>query len=384
MRCVSLFSGVGLLDLGAQRAGAEIVAQVEIEPYARRVLKARFPGVMRYDDVRAVSAAQLLAFGAVDLIAGGFPCQDVSSAGRRRGLDGERSGLWSEFARLIGETRPRWVLIENVARLRNDGLDRVLGDLAARGYDAEWDVVGAAAVGAPHLRERIWIVAWDASRVRLPNTLGDGVRAERERRREQRGEPGSGVAGNDGALGRVAGLADGDGDGRAGLGLGALLDGEREAPGDDADRRGADVADTEGERRHEGPGPDRRSEGEGRGRAELGGCGGPFRLFDADHLRWWRERCECDAWPRDEAGAEPGLGRAPDGGSGGVDARPVLAWERGAPRSLSPAEAAERRLLGERRSNRLKAIGNGVVPQIVEWIVGRIVLADRLFGGTTR
>jgi len=97
--------------------------------------------------------------GAVDLICGGFPCQDISIAGKRAGINGERSGLWSEFARIICEIRPRFTIVENVAGLLRSGMGRVLGDLAGMGYDSEWAIISAAAVGAPHLRERVWIVA---------------------------------------------------------------------------------------------------------------------------------------------------------------------------------------------------------------------------------
>jgi DNA (cytosine-5)-methyltransferase 1 len=96
----------------------------------------------------------------VDVLAGGFPCQDLSYAGKGAGIDGERSGLWGEYARLIRELRPRYVVVENVTALLARGMGRVLGDLAACGYDAEWDCIPAAAVGAPHRRDRVWIVAY--------------------------------------------------------------------------------------------------------------------------------------------------------------------------------------------------------------------------------
>src|SRR5208282_3242190 len=97
---------------------------------------------------------------APSILCGGFPCQDISNAGKRAGIDGERSGLWSEFARLIGELRPRYAIMENVAALLGRGLERVLGDLASIGYDAEWHCIPASAVGAPHRRDRVWIVAY--------------------------------------------------------------------------------------------------------------------------------------------------------------------------------------------------------------------------------
>jgi DNA (cytosine-5)-methyltransferase 1 len=173
----SLFSGIGGFDLGFERAGIKTVWQVEIDGYCRRVLAKHFPKAKRFEDITQCfgqharfedSRKDYLPY--VDILSGGFPCQDISNAGKRAGIDGERSGLWSEYARIIREIRPRFVVVENVAALLGRGMGRVLGDLAAIGYDAEWDCISAAAVGAPHLRERIWIVAHDV-RSRLE---GDG------------------------------------------------------------------------------------------------------------------------------------------------------------------------------------------------------------------
>ena len=158
---LDLFSGIGGFSLGLERAGMRTVAFCEIEPFARRVLAKHWPDVPCYDDVRSLTAERLAADGiSVDVICGGFPCQDISSAGKRAGLDGERSGLWSEIARLTGEIRPSHILVENVAALLGNGMGRVLGDLAALGYDAEWHCIPASAVGAPHRRDRVWLVAY--------------------------------------------------------------------------------------------------------------------------------------------------------------------------------------------------------------------------------
>ncbi len=143
--------------MGFERAGIETVWQVECEEYCRWVLARHFPSAVRYDDVRTVGKHNL---SPVDIISGGFPCQDISNAGKRVGIDGERSGLWSEYSRIIRELRPRYVVVENVAALLGRGMERVLGDLAACGYDAEWQSIRASDVGAPHRRERIWIVAY--------------------------------------------------------------------------------------------------------------------------------------------------------------------------------------------------------------------------------
>ena len=197
----SLFSGIGGIDLGLERTGRYTIAwQIELDDYCQRVLAKHWPDTPRFRDVRDCGAHNLPS---VDLLCGGFPCPDLSLAGKRAGIDGERSGLWHEFARLIGELHPPFVLIENVYGLLSGGewvtlspercschrqhsgddtgmvcasgggylgdepasvyrswMGVILGDLAARGYDAQWQVLPAAAVGAPHLRERVFLVAY--------------------------------------------------------------------------------------------------------------------------------------------------------------------------------------------------------------------------------
>jgi DNA (cytosine-5)-methyltransferase 1 len=150
----SLFAGIGGFDLGLERAGMICKWQVEIDEYCQKVLAKHWPDVQRYGDIQKVFALRK-----VDLICGGFPCQDISYAGKGAGIEGARSGLWSEYARIIRLVRPRYVLVENVPALLGRGIGVVLGDLAESGYDAEWDCIPAAAVGAPHRRERVWIVA---------------------------------------------------------------------------------------------------------------------------------------------------------------------------------------------------------------------------------
>lgn len=152
----SLFSGIGGLDLGLERAGMRIVWQVEIDPYCRKVLAKHWPHVKRYEDVRTIDWREVEH---VDLICGGFPCQPVSCAGKRLGQQDER-WIWPEFARAIRALRPRFVLVENVPGLLVRGMGDVLGDLAACGYDAEWQVLPAAAFGRPQLRWRLYIVAY--------------------------------------------------------------------------------------------------------------------------------------------------------------------------------------------------------------------------------
>mgnify|MGYP000726940647 CR=1 FL=1 len=162
LRVLDLFSGIGGFSLGLERIGGfETVAFCEIEEYPRRVLAKHWPKVPCYDDVRTLTADTLRRDGiAVDVICGGFPCQDISGAGRKVGIDGSRSGLWSDYARLVGEIRPEYVIVENVADLLVRGIDRVLGGLATLGYDAEWHCIPACAVGAPHERDRVWVIAY--------------------------------------------------------------------------------------------------------------------------------------------------------------------------------------------------------------------------------
>lgn len=161
LNVLDLFSGIGGFSLGLERTGGfKTVAFCEIEEFPRRVLQKHWPDTPCYRDVRELTAGRLSADGiAVDVICGGFPCQDISTAGKGAGLAGERSGLWSEIARLVGELRPRFVIVENVAALLGRGLGDVLGDLASLWYDAEWHCIPASAVGAPHRRDRVWIVA---------------------------------------------------------------------------------------------------------------------------------------------------------------------------------------------------------------------------------
>jgi DNA (cytosine-5)-methyltransferase 1 len=258
------------------------VAFCEIEPYCRRVLAKHWPGVPQYDDIRTLTADRLAADGiTVDVICGGFPCQDISVAGKGAGLAGERSGLWRDYARLIGELRPQHVIVENVTGLLARGISEVLGDLAALGYDAEWHCIPAAAVGAPHSRDRVWIYAY-------PN--GNGLQ-EREH-----------VAGAGGET------AAGEHARRAAVGVPAPQD----------------TADTE------------------RGERSLGRTAGRMG-------RLYQSLPRHGDWPLT---AEPVLGR-------GVDGIPA-------------------------RLDRLRALGNAVVPQIPE-LIGRAIMgrhADEATGAT--
>jgi DNA (cytosine-5)-methyltransferase 1 len=246
----SLFSGIGGFDLGLERAGMRVVWQCEQDPFCRRVLAKHWPGVPCHPDVRALVAdtggerrrqdvrgahgdeAANEGWAAqhadepdggregagerpvvpvpvpyVDVLCGGFPCQDLSVAGRQAGIDGRRSGLWGEYVRLVDVLRPRYVIVENVRNLlagdRGRWFGRVLGDLAACGYDAEWDCIPACAVGAPHRRDRVWLVAYPQQ----PGLEGHGAVAgqpEVAEPRDGRGAAGTGRWESEPGVGRVA------------------------------------------------------------------------------------------------------------------------------------------------------------------------------------
>ncbi|GEP11697.1 DNA cytosine methyltransferase [Methylobacterium gnaphalii] len=188
LRVLDLFSGIGGLALGLERTGGFVPAAFcEIEPYCRQVLARHWPEVPQYDDVRTLTADRLRADGVtVDAICGGFPCQDISWAGFGGGLSGSRSGLWFEYARLVGELRPDLVIVENVAALLARGIDVVCGTLAAFGYDAEWSPVSGCSVGLPHPRQRMFLVAYPngvdgRQRVRYPTPRPDWALQEVDR-----------------------------------------------------------------------------------------------------------------------------------------------------------------------------------------------------------
>jgi len=258
MRIGSLFSGIGGLELGLERAGlGPVIWQCEIDPFARQVLAKHWPNTRRFEDVRSVDENA----PAVDLICGGFPCQDLSYAGNGAGLEGARSGLWFEYLRIVRALRPRFVVVENVPALLSRGLGVVLGGLAEGGYDAQWDCIPAQAVGAPHRRDRIFVVAWRVSdpirhplrfqpeRGQGPAQAADGRNAELEHvggaladaDSRQRGRPpacGEHRRHDPQWGGTTSGtLADRNEGGREPKRLGDLLNGERSPRGDEAHGR---------------------------------------------------------------------------------------------------------------------------------------------------
>lgn len=158
MKYGSLFSGAGLGDFGFEMAGLEVAWQVEIDDYAHKILELRWPNVKKYRDIREVRTEELERVG---LITGGFPCTDISVANNDpQGIAGPRSGLWKEQFRIISALLPKYILVENVAALFVRGIGTVLGDLASLGYDSEYGIIPSSWHGAPHVRERVWILAY--------------------------------------------------------------------------------------------------------------------------------------------------------------------------------------------------------------------------------
>ena len=160
---LDLFSGIGGFALAARDAGLPISKHFnsEIDTYANQVYAKHFPEARQLGDIRQIDGKKLRQDNPGDwLLTGGFPCQDISSAGHKRGLEGSRSGLWFDMCRIIDDIKPKYVLAENVRALTYRGLNRVLKSLAEIGYDAEWEVISANDVGAPHRRERLWLLAY--------------------------------------------------------------------------------------------------------------------------------------------------------------------------------------------------------------------------------
>jgi len=335
---LGLFAGIGGLDLGLERAGlVRSICFVENDTYAQKVLALRFPQVAIWDDVKTFDGREWA--GEIDFISGGFPCQDVSVAGKQAGLGGSRSGLWKEFRRIIGEIRPLLALIENVPGLFNNGFDAVLADLAEIGYDAEWTVLSAKDMGAPHLRKRVFILGY-AHRA--------GFNGAQKRESLETGS-GSGAAGKDkaGEFARSSkqskAMANANGTTRRKQGNTSkkiIRSKKKQRLG----RCGQDVANTKSERkrtiskrqrakRKRTVNFDGRNETAAVCNAECGGCGGKPRRgagaeFADRHIgEWWT--------------VEPALGRVAHGVPARVD--------------------------------RLKCLGNAVVPQCAEYI-GRTIM----------
>ena len=165
----SLFSGIGGFELGAEWAGIPTYWNCDINEWNRKLLKHRFPNTEQYDDIRTLTNPRK-----VNIISGGFPCQDISGANTKaKGIKGHRSGLWGEMYRIVGEVRPDYIIIENSPNLAFRGFERVLCDLSEIGYDAEWQCLSATTFGFRHRRERIYVIAYPNTHSKFPDRMGN-------------------------------------------------------------------------------------------------------------------------------------------------------------------------------------------------------------------
>ena len=172
LNVLDIFSGIGGFSIGLEAASMQTVAFCEINPFCRKILTRHWPSIPIFSDITTIDKKDLKTLPTIDVIAGGFPCQDISVAGKGGGINAKRSGLWKEFARLINEIRPKYAIIENVANLRSKGFINVLQDLWEIGYDAEWHCIPASAFGAPHRRDRIWIIAYPSCLCKIGLSVG--------------------------------------------------------------------------------------------------------------------------------------------------------------------------------------------------------------------
>lgn len=352
----SLFSGIGGLDLGLERAGWDVQWQVENNDFCNCVLKKHWPDVKRFGDIKTLDDK----VGAVDLVCGGFPCQPVSVAGRRKGQEDAR-WLWPEFTRILGLVRPRLILVENTPGLLSLGMGAVLGSLAALGYDAEWDSLPAAAFGAPHLRYRVFLVGYP-QRCRFDWIAWRRARTLAENGCQKMADTEGESSWNDGAdFGSSA--REEHASFNAGLAGGA----ENVA---NAACRSAWCAENRAVEGNGSPGSAggcRCDCGDG---SHADGAGLPLGIFSAlatqsgesqlERLResggkWWPAKCR--------------LGLHLNGISAGLDCG---GWECGIPR-VTRKQA--------NREERLRALGNAVVPAVAEWIGWRLrEIAEQMSG----
>ncbi|MDD3089962.1 MAG: DNA (cytosine-5-)-methyltransferase [Candidatus Omnitrophica bacterium] len=364
----SLFSGIGGFELGLERTcGFKTAWQCEINPFCLKVLEKHWPGVKRFADIKKMGVEEEIPH--VDVVCGGFPCQPVSCAGKRKGAKDER-WLWPEFCRVVRCVRPEWVLIENVPGLLSADSGRlfagILRDLSESGYDAEWNIVSAASVGAPHLRRRVFIVAHCTSKQNDPErqesrrsgelerrTLADG----REALRQENGQASNNVlrrcssdVANPHQIGRH---------GRAGMFW--------QGRGREFENSGSDVADTDSILSKSIFGNMGRIkavvEAE-QGIPQPGSVGeAPGEIADTSRERLSQPKPERQhGGPTAECSrriVECGLGRASDGLSSGLDGPWGKGWEDGTPRIATGQKD---------RVNRLKALGNAICPQVAQFV----------------
>lgn len=321
MKVLDLFSGIGGFSLGLEAVGMETIAFCEKELFCQANLKKNWPDIPCYNDVTTLDGSE---YAEVNVICGGFPCQDVSLAGTGKGLAGARSGLWSEYHRIIKEAKPQWVAIENVSALRSRGLEEILRQLAEIGYDAEWYCISAAAVGARHRRDRIWILAYPQGQRHACGEPSD--QTSQERAVESSGKP-EGLRFAE--FGNTSGI-----------------------------RNDELVADTHQPRLQR-----RLSEilCQRAGERLAWESGASVANADGEPPQWIAEpRLERDPWR-----TEPNVGRVVDGVSTFMDRIGGI-----------PIESAPRPKEGKTKAgriHRIKALGNAIVPQIAQ-IIGQAIM----------
>ena len=379
----SLFSGIGGLDLGIERGlasagvAAETIWQVEQSDYCRRILSRHWPHAERYTDVRTVTASSVHP---IDVLVGGFPCQDISTAGKGAGLAGEKSGLFFEMARIVRELRPQLVVMENVPAITGRGLSTVLGTMAALGYDARWGGLRASEVGAPHRRERWFCVCWLADSMRLGSAPLQRVQRESDSRWTSEGSYNS-----SGAI--VADPDSSSGEARRSDGMG-----EAERAEWSMDRSGSGMADSIGSDLRPISGGIRRPQGtpEGEGgqrerRGKAAGGRGEAQLADSIGYRpqgikqaGAATRPAYRAAGAGERGpTQPELGRGIAGIPARLDSPHRWPAPPGPPHTWEPPRTRPRQ---PHDRERLKALGNAVVPQcaavIGHWIGSQLIESD--------
>ena len=360
MRVLDLFSGIGGFSLGLERAGMQTVAFCEVEPFAQRVLRKHWPDTPIFNDVRTLDGTQFR--GTVELVCGGFPCQPFSVAGKQKGTNDNRH-LWPEMLRIIREVRPTWVIGENVSGFVNMALDLVQSDLENEGYQVQSFLIPACGVQGHHRRERCWIVAhsnsargWSENRNPIHEGWGSGKSGGACVQNNPKGGCGFAVS-DSGATSAFLGYTKHDGSPTTTVrGVVAptgnnYTQGAVEAvklEGASLPRNGADVADTERERERE--------------RGRCGHTEGQYAEDAGQSPRDTRNNSRgVESW-----GVKPGLGGTPDGLPGWMDGFEYL----GDPDRFGTPRVTT---LAKDRANRLKALGNAVVPQIPE-ILGRAIM----------
>lgn len=371
-KVLDLFSGIGGFSLGLESTGGfETIAFCEVEKYPLEILNKHWPNVPVYNDIKELTYERLKEDNLVpDVITGGFPCQDISCAGKGEGIKAERSGLWSEMFRLIRDVRPAWTIIENVSALRSKGLTLVLQNLNSIGYYVEWHCIPASAIGANHQRDRIWIVAH-------PHSKRDEsfIREEISRWKNEttpnpkfssRSERGDSLFNNISA----EEVADSDNTGNRTSKCGDMFEDRTKInEGQDghtqsgSSRRSTEVADTDSKRRGGGNlegctnGERKLLQGEQEG-GEMGSeverCGEPCRSSMANTTS-----CQGDEYEFDSGDGRPTT-QTLFGNRSGVPR--TSTWWKVEPDVGRVAHGVPKRV------DRLKCLGNSIVPQIIQMI----------------